>query len=402
LNAKYSKSSSDEDESKSSAIKHFDDSIFDVLDKMKEKKAQEKRNLKRVNDMRRAAARNVKISTPANRGGYRQNLVFDISPIQTNAHESGSRLTMSAEESTVHKQDASLSYDKRKDTKDENSKRKRSERVQKQNMEREKRTVNRRTPLLMVMSTAACTNEADTAKNLSAVEKSLHVPSVVDSDKSEMPIESIEASVESVHSLHVPSLEASAVDSDTSVAKDSSVRSVDSLQVPSLEASSMVVDNSFVPELNPSVVSDPKLANEEILVNIDDDQSNHKSKGVKFVEPEVTAQADVSKVKLKPGKWRKSLAAWRKSHKIQRPNNDETSRKLSTLFPIKTDPGIIKRYTMRLQHNLEKCKFISRSSSVFTILSYALATFGENSNHSAVWHIQLCNGRHTTTYVTFV
>ncbi|KAG5682985.1 hypothetical protein PVAND_012299 [Polypedilum vanderplanki] len=95
---------------------------------------------------------------------------------------------------------------------------------------------------------------------------------------------------------------------------------------------------------------------ESILI---DDKSNlienieSKQKIVKFNEPELEKTDNISKVKLKPGKWRKSLVAWRKSHNMTQTRN-EGSRKFSVLFPIKTDPTTIKRYTMRIQQTLEK------------------------------------------------
>lgn len=70
-----------------------------------------------------------------------------------------------------------------------------------------------------------------------------------------------------------------------------------------------------------------------------------------FFAPEIT-----SPVKLKPGKWRKSLAAWRKSHAAV-PSQKRASRRFVALFPIKTDPNIIKRYTEKFEESLCRCKF---------------------------------------------
>jgi hypothetical protein len=58
-------------------------------------------------------------------------------------------------------------------------------------------------------------------------------------------------------------------------------------------------------------------------------------------------------VPLKPGKWKKSLIAWRKSHNFVK---RQPTRQFVALFPIKTDPVVIKRFTERLQLSLEKCK----------------------------------------------
>lgn len=70
---------------------------------------------------------------------------------------------------------------------------------------------------------------------------------------------------------------------------------------------------------------------------------------------ELDESKTVDKVNLRPGKWRHSLINWRKSHNpvklIHRP-----SRRFVALFPIRTDPGILKEYKKKLQLSLEKCK----------------------------------------------
>lgn len=62
-----------------------------------------------------------------------------------------------------------------------------------------------------------------------------------------------------------------------------------------------------------------------------------------------------SPITLKPGKWRKSLAAWRKSH-MPMVAGRRNSHRIVGLFPIKTDPNVIKRYTERLEESLATCK----------------------------------------------
>jgi hypothetical protein len=69
-----------------------------------------------------------------------------------------------------------------------------------------------------------------------------------------------------------------------------------------------------------------------------------------FFAPE-TENIISSPIKLKPGKWRKSLAAWRKSH-APHPSQRRTSRQFIALFPIRTDPNVIKRFTEKLEESL--------------------------------------------------
>lgn len=59
-----------------------------------------------------------------------------------------------------------------------------------------------------------------------------------------------------------------------------------------------------------------------------------------------------SPIKLKPGKWRKSLAAWRKSHAPAPTTQRRTSRRFVHLFPIRTDPGVLKRFTKKFEDSL--------------------------------------------------
>lgn len=83
--------------------------------------------------------------------------------------------------------------------------------------------------------------------------------------------------------------------------------------------------------------------------------NNKKSVFFKVAAPQ--NEDEEVQLKLRPGKWRKSLVAWRKSHH-QLINRRQSSRKFVGLFPIKTDPNVIKRYTQKLEESLaNNCKY---------------------------------------------
>lgn len=80
----------------------------------------------------------------------------------------------------------------------------------------------------------------------------------------------------------------------------------------------------------------------------------NNKKSVYFKPEQNRSENEDDGLKFKPGKWRKSLAAWRKSHN-QVLNKRKSARKFVALFPIKTDPNVIKRFTQKLEVSLADC-----------------------------------------------
>lgn len=98
-----------------------------------------------------------------------------------------------------------------------------------------------------------------------------------------------------------------------------------------------------------SPINSPPAKIEKVEKLFDD-----KRKKTVFFAPEPENKISLP-ITLKPGKWRKSLAAWRKSHN-PKTSDRRSSRRFVGLFPIKSDPNIIKRFTEKLEESLSKCK----------------------------------------------
>lgn len=109
-------------------------------------------------------------------------------------------------------------------------------------------------------------------------------------------------------------------------------------------------------------IEEKSLTVPEIVVESPHEVSKHKV--VHFIDSPEEKQKDrdvdemnksLEKINLKPGKWRRSLAAWRKSHNpakiMSRP-----SKRFIALFPIRTDPGVVEMYKKKLHETLEKCE----------------------------------------------
>jgi ribosomal protein S21 len=101
--------------------------------------------------------------------------------------------------------------------------------------------------------------------------------------------------------------------------------------------------------------SDINLVLKEIENICKKDSPEKPKKSVHF-NALIAREENAKPCKLKPGKWRKSLIAWRKSIN---PTTRKSSRKFSGLFPIKTDPNLIKRFTEKLHETLSNnCEYI--------------------------------------------
>lgn len=94
----------------------------------------------------------------------------------------------------------------------------------------------------------------------------------------------------------------------------------------------------------------------EIPSKVDIPMKHKKSVHINVLANNKENKAKESLLTLKPGKWRKSLALWRKSH--GHALNKRKSVKFVALLPVKTDPGVIKRYTERFTESLANgCKY---------------------------------------------
>jgi len=158
---------------------------------------------------------------------------------------------------------------------------------------------------------------------------------------------------------------------ELSINKQNGSKSIEkSTIVPELENSSFIVpelsppsnkvsktDNAMdksslvIPELEKSVTNVPEknISKHKVVQFIDAPEESKAS------ELEVSQTHDT--ISLRPGKWRRSLAVWRKSHNPAKVIN-RPSRRFVALFPHRTDPGVVQGYKRKLQVSLEKCKYI--------------------------------------------
>lgn len=121
-----------------------------------------------------------------------------------------------------------------------------------------------------------------------------------------------------------------------------------------------VVKEAKLSEKVPSIII-TEAANEEPKVDADGDKKElSRQKAVHFIETSLegnkASEPEKSKINLKPGKWRRSLAAWRKSNNPDKFIHRQ-SRRFVALFPIRTDPGVMQEFKNKLQASLNKCKY---------------------------------------------
>lgn len=200
-------------------------------------------------------------------------------------------------------------------------------------------------------------------------------------NSSDIPLEQIEISKESNRnktlevaeqknktSIRVPQLdENSFTVPELSINKQNGSKSIEKSHiVPELENSSFIV-----PELSPPSNKVRKMDNssfvipelEKSVTNVpENNRSKHKV--VHFIdapEENKASELEVSQthntISLRAGKWRRSLAVWRKSHNPAKVIT-RSSRRFIALFPMRTDPGVVQGYKRKLKESLEKCKYI--------------------------------------------
>jgi hypothetical protein len=110
------------------------------------------------------------------------------------------------------------------------------------------------------------------------------------------------------------------------------------------------MDSLVIPEVETTLTNVPEknISRHKVVQFIDAPEENKAS--------ELDVSRTHNAISLRPGKWRQSLAAWRKSHNPAKIVN-RPSRRFVALFPIKTAPGVVEGYKRKLQETLEKCKY---------------------------------------------
>ncbi|KAL7029709.1 hypothetical protein ACKWTF_006331 [Chironomus riparius] len=329
----------------------FFDSIYHAFKKENEDKVKQKRKTQRD---RVKAVKNVEVSTPKNRLKRKCDLNFDISPISLrNATidlasfecddepvSKTPKLTHKNKSPEIAEQEP-LEVDKAPESKVAKSESHENSSIE---MAGDSVNISEKEDILQP-------EISNRIKTLKAVEQ-----------KNETPNKDPQSAMISLAS---PKLSMNEKNGSKSIEK--------SLTVPELHNSSLIDPESSIPPSKVSKIDDNKNQSSLVVPDIEESITNlpekdkSKHKVVQFIdapEENKASELEISKINetinLRPGKWRRSLAAWRKSHNPNRVIN-RASRKFVALFPIRTDPGVLERYKKKLHESLEKSALLEQS-----------------------------------------
>lgn len=355
----------------------FFDSVYHEIKKDKEKKIKQKRKTQRD---RVKALKNVEVSTPKNRLKRKCDLNFDISPI-TFKNATIDLASFECDEEPVNKspklsndhkspeivEQVPLEVDLLKELDSKVTKSQRNSSIKMAGI----------TPDTPVKPQSEVIEESGENKMLEVTEKqdetsfkppqspenslSIQKPSADEQTGSKIFKKSLEVLLSPDCSIGVPEPSMNEVNK-TKISEKS-------LTVPEIESNSLNDPELSIPPSKVSKIDktidqssfDVLEVNESATDVPDKDKS--KQRVVQFIdvpEKNKVSELRVSKINeginLRPGKWRRSLAAWRKSHNPTKIIN-RTSRRFVALFPIRTDPGVLEKYKKKLHESLEKCKY---------------------------------------------
>ncbi|XP_070495741.1 transcriptional regulator ATRX homolog [Chironomus tepperi] len=330
----------------------FFDSVYHAFKKDKEEKVKLKRKTQRD---RVKAVKNVEVSTPKNRLKRKCDLHFDISPI-TLRNATIDLASFECDEEPVNKSPKLTQDDKSPEI---------AEQVGEEDLFSPKTPESKNT-----RSESHKKSSIEIAGDSSNIPEQEGIPETYKESIKNKTLESVEQRDET--SLKMPqSAKSSLAVPESSITVQNRSKSLEkSLTVPELDNSSFNDPELSVPPSKVSKIDNNKDDSSFVIPVIDESIENEpekdksKHKVVQFIdapEENKASELEVSKINenitLRPGKWRRSLAAWRKSHNPAKVIN-RTSRRFVALFPIRTDPGVLEGYKRRLHETLEKCKYI--------------------------------------------